>query len=169
MASTDRGPGRAQARHATYHSSPQVAKSRPTTQPSRRSLVRRLGRVGWDASRAWRTGMGSPPNRRARNLVQPPPVEVGWAAEWYEQRQGGPDFELYCDIIGPLSWHGTVVTMVDLDLDVIRTFSGETRLVDEDEFELHRVELDYPAWMIALACVTAAQLIDHVLPSQTAL
>ncbi len=35
--------------------------------------------------------------------------------------------------------------MVDLDFDVIRTFAGETRLLDEDEFELHRVELDYPA------------------------
>jgi predicted RNA-binding protein associated with RNAse of E/G family len=33
--------------------------------------------------------------------------------------------------------------MVDLDLDVIRTFTGETRLLDEDEFELHRVELEF--------------------------
>jgi predicted RNA-binding protein associated with RNAse of E/G family len=32
--------------------------------------------------------------------------------------------------------------MVDLDLDVICTFSGQTRLLDEDEFELHRVDLD---------------------------
>jgi uncharacterized protein len=52
--------------------------------------------------------------------------------------------------------------MVDLDLDVIRTFAGETRLLDEDEFELHQVELGYPASLIALAAETAAQLMDRV-------
>ena len=52
--------------------------------------------------------------------------------------------------------------MVDLDLAVIRTFSGQTRLLDEDEFELHRVELDYPAPMVDLARETAAQLMDRV-------
>jgi uncharacterized protein len=111
---------------------------------------------------AWWYRDGQPVHQARSDLVELLPIEVGWAAEWYEQRPGGPDFELYCDVTGPLSWSGTVVTMVDLDLDVIRTFAGETRLLDEDEFELHRVALDYPASMVALARETAAQLMDRV-------
>lgn len=111
---------------------------------------------------AWWYRDGQPVHQARSDLVELLPIEVGWAAEWYEQRPGGPDFELYCDVTGPLSWGGTDVTMVDLDLDVIRTFTGETRLLDEDEFELHQVELAYPASMIALARETAAQLMDRV-------
>ena len=107
------------------------------------------------------TGMGSPLNRRA----------LTWSSSYPSRSAGQPSgtssdkvaLILNCTATSPgPSWDGTVVTMVDLDLDVIRTFSGETRLLDEDEFELHRVELDYPAWMIDLARQTAAQLMDRV-------
>jgi len=53
--------------------------------------------------------------------------------------------------MAPSLWDGTVVTSVDLDLDVIRTFSGETKLLDEDEFEEHQIELGYPEVLVVQA------------------
>ena len=51
-----------------------------------------------------------------------------------------------------------LVTMVDLDLDVIRTRDGDLLLDDEDEFDEHRVTLGYPADVVALARRTADEL-----------
>jgi len=49
---------------------------------------------------------------------------------------GGPEWE---------------VTMVDLDLDVVLTRDGHLYVDDEDEFAEHRVQLGYPAEVVALA------------------
>ena len=43
------------------------------------------------------------------------------------------------------------VTMVDLDLDVVLTRDGHLYVDDEDEFAEHRVQLGYPAEVVALA------------------
>jgi Protein of unknown function (DUF402) len=99
-----------------------------------------LGSDSWEVRAGMRRGAwwyraGRPAQQARSGLVEFLPIEVGWAAEWYEQRPGGPDLELYCHITEPLSWDGAVVAMVDLDLDVTRTFSGETRLLDEDELD----------------------------------
>jgi uncharacterized protein len=86
----------------------------------------------------------------------------------YRVTRAGPprspsgDFELYCDVTSRLSWDGGVVTMVDLDLDIIRTFSGETRLLDEDEFEAHRIELACPDILVEEARQVAAMLMRLV-------
>ncbi|HEY0889147.1 MAG TPA: DUF402 domain-containing protein [Nocardioides sp.] len=64
------------------------------------------------------------------------------------------DYEaaLYVDVTTPPEWDGTTLRMVDLDLDVI-ALRDERGLVlaDEDEFEQHRIELEYPAEIVALA------------------
>ena len=41
--------------------------------------------------------------------------------------------------------------MVDLDLDVVLTRDGHLYVDDEDEFAEHRVQLGYPAEVVALA------------------
>ena len=54
--------------------------------------------------------------------------------------------EIYCDITTPPEWPSDAeVTMVDLDLDVLRK-RGATLpiLVDEDEFAEHQVHYGYP-------------------------
>lgn len=48
--------------------------------------------------------------------------------------------------------------MVDLDLDVILGRDGSLVLDDEDEFDKHRVTLDYPADVVARARRAAANL-----------
>jgi protein associated with RNAse G/E len=68
--------------------------------------------------------------------------------------------ELYCDITAPATWTGPAqVTMVDLDLDVIRTHRGKVQLLDEDEFAHHQLRYGYPAETIA----SAAEAAQHVL------
>ncbi|WP_329594944.1 DUF402 domain-containing protein [Streptomyces sp. NBC_01362] len=57
-----------------------------------------------------------------------------------------PGPEMYCDVCTAPEWDtdGTVLRMVDLDLDVVRHRGGETRIEDEDEFAEHQVSYDYP-------------------------
>lgn len=72
--------------------------------------------------------------------------------------------EIYCDITTPPRWpEPDTVTMVDLDLDVLRKRdSGHTVLVDEDEFAEHQVRYAYPPEVVASAQESARWLMDAV-------
>lgn len=64
---------------------------------------------------------------------------------WFPE---GRRFSLYVDIVTPPRRREDTITMVDLDLDVIRTTDGTVELLDEDEFAEHQVSLEYPADII---------------------
>jgi len=67
--------------------------------------------------------------------------------------------EVYCDISTPPQWLGPHdVTMIDLDLDVIRRRDSDVAVVDEDEFAEHQVRYGYPAEVIAESQRAAAWL-----------
>jgi uncharacterized protein len=69
--------------------------------------------------------------------------------------------EIYCDITTPAVWEGDhTVSLVDLDLDVVRRRGGGGRveLLDEDEFEAHRIEFGYPDEVVAHARGAASWL-----------
>lgn len=83
------------------------------------------------------------------------PPEDGWLA-WFPEFG---DFELYVDIASGTTRTQSSVTMVDLDLDVIRRRDGSVELLDEDEFALHQVELAYPVQLVQ----HAERMADHVL------
>ena len=59
--------------------------------------------------------------------------------------------EVYVDISGHATWSEGAVTAVDLDLDVVRGWTGRVWVDDEDEFADHRVRLGYPDEVVALA------------------
>ncbi|HEY2551227.1 MAG TPA: DUF402 domain-containing protein [Streptosporangiaceae bacterium] len=60
--------------------------------------------------------------------------------------------EIYCDITTPVSWPSPAeVTMIDLDLDVVRMRDGRVELLDEDEFAEHRLAYGYPAELVGQA------------------
>lgn len=82
----------------------------------------------------------------------------GWLA-WFPEVA---DFELYVDIVMGITHAPGSITMVDLDFDVIRYRTGEVRLLDEDEFEQHRVELSYPRPIVDAARVDAALVLEAV-------
>ena len=67
--------------------------------------------------------------------------------------------EVYVDITCTHRWGTERITMIDLDLDVIRRWDGSIVVADEDEFEEHRVLLAYPEEVAesALAATRVAQ------------
>ncbi len=79
-----------------------------------------------------------------------------WAAYWNEA--GDEPFEVYVDVATPTRWGPDRVTMVDLDLDVVRTWKGEVKIIDRDEFEAHQKLLKYPEVVIETAERTAREL-----------
>ncbi|MBB5872869.1 protein associated with RNAse G/E [Allocatelliglobosispora scoriae] len=81
---------------------------------------------------------------------------------WWTASFNGPParLEIYCDITTPPTWpHPGEVTMVDLDLDVVRfRHNGSVALLDEDEFAEHRIRYGYPPEVIAAALRAATWL-----------
>ncbi len=75
--------------------------------------------------------------------------------------------EHYIDITTIAEWPDeSALSCVDLDLDVARFFDGRIELLDEDEFDEHRVEMDYPDDVVRRARATA-QLILEAVESRT--
>jgi hypothetical protein len=85
------------------------------------------------------------------------PHDQPWAASYYDSVD--QPISVYVDVTTLAVWDGPLVTMVDLDLDVIRTRDGDLLLDDEDEFDEHRVTLGYPTDVVDLARRTADDLI----------
>ena len=71
-------------------------------------------------------------------------------------------FSLYVDIVCEMTHEPDSISMIDLDLDVIRYRDGRAVLVDEDEFELHQRELGYPDEVVAAAERAAHQVLEEV-------
>lgn len=82
------------------------------------------------------------------------PDNKWWTAIWNNQLDVG----LYIDIITPPTWNSSTVTMVDIDLDVKRWTDGRVAIADEEEFEQHQVEMEYPQRLIDTARATTARI-----------
>ncbi|WP_252126614.1 DUF402 domain-containing protein [Streptomyces sp. MBT84] len=69
-----------------------------------------------------------------------------------------PGPEMYCDVCTVPEWNasGTVLRVVDFDLDVVRLRNGAAYIRDEDEFAEHQVSYRYPSWVSAKARQTCA-------------
>jgi hypothetical protein len=86
-----------------------------------------------------------------------------WTAVFNEVTPDSPfGYDLYIDVCTPPVWDGDTVTAIDLDLDVVRTFAGEVRLEDEDEFVEHAAAMEYPQHIIAAARAAAAAMVTAV-------
>lgn len=73
----------------------------------------------------------------------------------------GGDLDLYVDIVTNIQRSESAITAVDLDLDVTRRRDdGTVELVDQDEFALHQVELQYPHAEIEHAERVAALVLE---------
>jgi len=69
----------------------------------------------------------------------------------------------YVDIVTPPVWQSPdLVTMVDLDLDVVLEVGGTVYIDDEDEFAEHLQALDYPSAWVTKVPETAAEMADRI-------
>jgi protein associated with RNAse G/E len=76
--------------------------------------------------------------------------------------------DIYIDLSTVPVWTSpTEVTMVDLDLDVVRMReSGEARLLDEDEFAEHRAIFGYPEAVVTSVTAAAQRLLVDVVGAE---
>ena len=78
---------------------------------------------------------------------------------WAAMSSAAGEPELYVDIIAPAVWEDGRVTVIDLDLDVVRRRDRSVVIDDEDQFAEHQVSLEYPQALIdgALAATERVQ------------
>ncbi|GAA3125573.1 hypothetical protein GCM10010485_75290 [Streptosporangium carneum] len=124
--------------------------------------------LGEDEHGVW---VGCPAGSSGRRGKEPPivwdqpfvmlfPRDAWWTATF----NAAPyKTEIYCDVSTVPRWNDGEVTMIDLDLDVIRMRAdGRVFLDDEDEFEDHRVRYAYPPDVVENARASAATLLEAV-------
>lgn len=87
------------------------------------------------------------------------PNEGGW---WAAFLPSGGAFDIYVDIGTPPRWDRSHVSMIDLDLDVVRWAGRDVEIADRDEFAMHSIELGYPPEFVAAAEATAAEIFERV-------
>lgn len=127
---------------------------------------RTMYRLGEDEHGIW---LGAPADTVSRRgyedpIVRPEPfVSLFPRGAWYTAMLNAEPYDVawYCDITTPPVWPGDdagTVTMIDLDLDVVRRYDGVTYVDDEDEFAEHQVRYAYPADVIAAAESTCRDL-----------
>lgn len=106
--------------------------------------------VGTVAQRA-----DEPPQRHPFVFVQLIPTQAWWSAIWNESGR----YEVYIDVTTPGVWDGDTVSMIDLDVDVVRTRAGgEVEVLDEDELARHIELLHYPEDVVHQARSTAVRM-----------
>ncbi len=126
-------------------------------------------RLGADRHGTW---LGQPPgtlmtrpgSRYRTDWSQVTLVPVGrpFLATFY----AGPNapVEVYVDVTTHATWGEGSVTVVDLDLDVVRGRTGRVWVDDEEEFAAHRVSLGYPDELVRLAarsCEEVRSSVEH--------
>lgn len=76
-------------------------------------------------------------------------VEYYWTDRWYSvfrfQEPSGELRNYYCNINVPVEFDGSVLTFVDLDIDVLVAPDFSRRILDEDEFAANSARYDYTA------------------------
>lgn len=85
---------------------------------------------------------------------------------WMASFTDGGSFDLYCDVVTPISLGPAGALMVDLDLDVVRWEDGRVEVLDEDEFAEHRVLYGYPDDVCARAEEVAAELARSIVAGE---
>lgn len=113
----------------------------------------------------WGIWLWTPPGSTAQRATEPAQtfehlnvklIAPGewWTAIWNDSGR----YDLYVDIVTPAAWRGDRVTMVDLDLDIIRLADSTVIIDDEDEFAAHQVAYRYPPAVVDRARATADAL-----------
>lgn len=124
-----------------------------------------LTRLGEDDHGTWLGGPAGSIVQRGHEpaLEWPVPfVQLIAPGQWWTLVYNGDEsrnFRVYVDIVTQPCWvDESRVEMVDLDLDVVLDINGQVRVLDEDEFEEHRVKFSYPPSIVERARTAAAEV-----------
>jgi protein associated with RNAse G/E len=67
-----------------------------------------------------------------------------WYNVWHFPEHGINKYLWYSNIAMPARFDGTTVQWIDLDIDVCCHLDGSIQTLDYDEFQEHRLKMDYP-------------------------
>ncbi|GAB1645814.1 DUF402 domain-containing protein [Krasilnikovia sp. MM14-A1259] len=99
---------------------------------------------------------GKPSAPTQQNAVRLVPRDQWWCAVFFAAPSRR---DVYCDITAPARWSGpSEVTLIDLDLDLVRYRDGTVELDDADEFAANTAVFGYPADVVAQARAAATGL-----------
>lgn len=119
--------------------------------------------LGEDAHGLW---LWRAPGWAMRRAEDPPVKPKNWAVKlitpgdwWTAMWTAEEPPAVYVDIATPARWRDDRVTMIDLDLDVVRRDGGGIEVHDEDEFEENQVALGYPPHVVARALATTEEIV----------
>ncbi|MBX6752267.1 MAG: DUF402 domain-containing protein [Micromonosporaceae bacterium] len=102
-------------------------------------------------------------------VALPPSVTLIPRDRWWVAAFNAPPakYDMYVDLSTVPVWSGDEVTMIDLDLDVVR-YRGDraVRLLDEDEFAEHQILLGYPETVVQAVTETAQRLLADVVTAE---
>jgi uncharacterized protein len=87
------------------------------------------------------------------------PREAWWVALFNTEEHSSA---VYVDVTTVPEWQDDEVSMVDLDLDVVKRQTGEVYLDDVDEFSEHQLRYGYPPDVVTMAEETARMLMRAV-------
>jgi len=96
-----------------------------------------------------------------QDIVVLVPRDQPFVASFYAPG-GTAHCSVYVDITTVPVWGADSVTAVDLDLDVVRGWTGRVWVDDEDEFADHRVRYAYPQPVVQLAVTSCEEVLDAV-------
>jgi len=101
-----------------------------------------------------------PPMTWHRPFVQLIQSDKPWIPIW----NVNPDrTAIYVDITTvPTMPASDRVETIDVDLDVVQLVDGRIQILDEDEFDHHRLQLGYPDWLVAQARASTAQIVVDI-------
>ncbi len=93
-------------------------------------------------------------------------TEFFWTDRWYSvfrfREPTGALRNFYCNLNTPPVFGGGAITFVDLDIDVLVAPDFTCRVLDEDEFELHAEQYDYPPDFRRRTSEALAEVLDLV-------
>ncbi|WP_203793043.1 DUF402 domain-containing protein [Actinoplanes couchii] len=99
-----------------------------------------------------------PPIVQPHDFLTLVPVTGNWIAS-FNPAGADTDVSVYIDVTSRPWIDGAAIHAVDLDLDVIRLWDGEVRVLDEDEFAEHQLLYGYPPEVTAQAQATTDELV----------
>lgn len=130
-----------------------------------------LRRLGEDEHGVWLAApSGTVWQRGSEPVVSlPPSVTLFPRDAWWVATFNNPPakYEMYVDLSTVPVWSRDEVTMIDLDLDVVRyRGDGTVRLLDEDEFAEHQRQFGYPEALVRSVTETAQRLLTDVVAAE---
>lgn len=92
-------------------------------------------------------------------------IEFYTLEEWFTlsiERTTDNKLNYYCNICMPVKVSNDTISFIDLDLDIVKVYGEDWKVVDEDEFEINSKKYNYPLWLINRTIEEKDKLLEKI-------